>query len=59
MDLRKPFSRWTQRMRHLDRGRGEAQFIALTVAEPRNVLTLTVWKRRVEVPVDMDTDLTL
>ncbi|MFT6162922.1 MAG: hypothetical protein ACJAZO_003531 [Myxococcota bacterium] len=46
-------------MRHLDRGRGEAQFIALTVAEPRNVLTLTVWKRRVEVPVDMDTDLTL
>jgi len=53
------FAWWKRRIRNLDRARSETQFIALTVAEPRKALTLTLWERRVEVPVDMDTDLTL
>jgi len=53
------FSWWKQRIRNLDRARSETQFIALTVAEPPKALTLTLWERRVEVPVNMDTDLAL
>lgn len=53
------FSWWKQRIRNLDRSRSETRFTALTVAEPRQSLTLALRDRRVEVHVDKDTDLAL